>query len=248
MNLYLIQHELNQIFCNRKSWYSLAIIQTILGLIFNWLLLNFIKNQAITHTMHYGITEEVLHPFYAWYALLMLVLLPMFITQIICAEKQNGTIINYYCAPIKSSTVIFNKYISLNILLLISLCMASIMPLWITVSGKLDWGQFLATFLGVYLMLSAAQALCVSVAAFMTNTIRANITIFVTLAGIILLEWAAQFAGKHTLFLQEFALLKPLKPFLAGIINIRAIAYYLLLMLSFLSLAVWRFSRRWQNV
>jgi ABC-type transport system involved in multi-copper enzyme maturation permease subunit len=246
MNLPIIQHELRQIYCNRKAWFGLSFLQAMLAIIFYWLMINFIKHQASTQIMHYGITEEVIHPFYGWYVLLMLLFLPLFATQSICAEKQNGTMINYYCSSFSARRIIFNKYISLNILLTISLLITSIMPICIIFSGQLDWGLFLATLLGVYLMLNAAIAFCLGIACFMQSPLRANIIILLSLGVFVLLEWAAQYAGKHALFLQSYSLLRPLKPFLAGVISVRYMAYYLLIALVFLCLGSWRFGSRYQ--
>ncbi|HSX20453.1 MAG TPA: ABC transporter permease [Gammaproteobacteria bacterium] len=246
MILSITRHELRQVFGKAKTWYCLAVLQALLAVIFNWLISNFLKNQAITDTMHYGITEEVLHPFYAWFALLALILLPMLATQMLCAEKQRGTIVNYYCAPITPMQVILGKFFTLNILLVMLLAYSSVMPLSIMRSGALDWGQYISSLVGVYLMLSAAMAICLSLSSMFANVIRANMLILIALASFVLLEWAAQYTGRHAMFLQTFGLLKPLKGFLAGVITLRATAYYSLLVLGFLCLGSWGYARRWQ--
>lgn len=242
----IVRHELRQAIFNSKTWICLSVIQVLQAIIFNWLLNNFLKSQAINNTMHFGITEEVLHPYYAWFALLVLVLSPMLATQMICAEKQRGTMINYYCAPITSLQFILGKFFSLNILLAIVLAFISIMPCCIVLSGELDWGQFAASLCGVYLMLCASLALGLGISSLSNNIIRTNLIIFVTLLSFILLEWAAQYMGPHSMFLQNFGLLKPLKIFLAGIISARAIAYYGLIMVASLWLGSISF-RRWAH-
>lgn len=242
----IIRHELRQVLYKAKTWYCIAVLQALMAIIFKWLITNYLHSQVISSVMHFGITEEVLHPFYAWFGLLALVLLPMLTTQMICAEKQQGTIVNYYCAPISSLQFMFAKFLSINILLIMLLGFISIMPLSIMFSGSLDWGQYAATLCGVYLMLAAAIAIGLSLSAFMGNVIRANMLISVAILSCILLEWAAQYMGTNALFLQSFGLLKPLKSFLAGIINLRALAYYSLLVVAFLWLGSWGYTRRWQ--
>lgn len=244
----ILRHELRLAINNRKTWYCVAMLQASLGLIFNWLLTGFLKTQASTQIINNGITEEVIHPFYGWFALLMLLFMPMITTQSICAEKQHGTIVNYYCSPVTASQVIWGKFLSLNVMLLLSMLLISIMPLTILISGSLDWGQFFATLLGLYLMLSAATAVALCVSTFMHNIIRSNILIFFALGSLVMLEWAAQYLGKHALFVQSFGLLNPLKLFLAGIINVQCVAFYLSLMVCFLILSSWRLTRRWHDV
>lgn len=225
----IVRHELRQVLFNSKTWGCLSVLQILQAIIFNWLLKNFLKSQAISNTMHFGITEEVLHPYYAWFALLVLMLAPMLATQMICAEKQRGTIVNYYCAPISSLQFMLGKFLSLNILLFALIAFISIMPCCIVISGELDWGQFAASILGVYLMLSAAFSIGLCVSAYFSNIMRTNMFIFIILLSFILIEWAAQYMGPHAMYLQNFGLLKPLKVFLAGIISVQALSYYALL-------------------
>lgn len=243
----IVQHELKQLINNSKAWYLLAVIQTMLAILFKWLVTNFLKYQAITEIPHYGITEEVIHPFYGWVALMLLIFLPMVTAQAFCAEKQNGTIRNYYCAPITGLQLLLGKFISLNIAMLFILLIASLMPITILISGNLDLGQFAAVIIGVYLMLSAALATGLGVSMHMNNILRANITIFLIITMFIMLEWAAQYTVKYSMFLQEFGLLSPLKMFLSGILSTRHIAYYLLIITVFLLLGAWRYSREVNN-
>lgn len=248
MIISIIRHELRQTISNPKTWYFLAITQFMLAILFKWLLNDFLANQATTQTMHYGITEELIHPFYGWFALLILVLLPMIATQTFCTEKQRGTMLNYYCSPITGVQLLIAKFLSLNILMIGAMTIISFMPMAILISGSLDWGQFTAAVLGVYLMLSAALATSLGFSMFMNNTLRSNVVIFLALTMFVMLEWAAQYTAGHAIFLQTFGLLNPLKTFLAGILSIRYIAYYLLVIISFLLLGSWRYSRRWNDV
>lgn len=248
MNMSIVRHELRQVICNHKTWFCLAVIQMLLGIIFNWLIINFLKNQAITETMHYGITEEVIHPFYACITLIALLFIPIIATQMICAEKQHGTIINYYCAPISGLQIILGKFITFNIIVVTLLGLTSIMPLTITISGTIDWGQYLATLIGVYLMLNAVIAICLGLAAFMSNIVRANLFIAMAVIGLVLIEWVAQYAGSYAIFLQTFGLLKPLKAFFAGIISVRLSAYYILITMVFLWLGSKSHTLRSQDV
>jgi len=247
MIISIIRHELRQASNNPKSWYFLATIQAMLAILFKWLITNFLRNQAITQTQHYGITEEVIHPFYGWFALMVLVLLPMIASQALCSEKQRGTMHNYYCSPITGLQLLLAKFLSLNILLIFVMAVFSIMPITILISGSLDWGQFAAATLGVYLMLSAALATSLGLSMFMNNVLRANVIIFLTLTIFVMIEWAAQYTSGHAMFLQTFGLLSPLKTFLAGILSIRYIAYYLLVITSFILLGSWRYTRRWND-
>jgi len=225
----IIKHELRLTICNRKTWLCLAVVQFMLAVIFNWLMLNFLKQKISVESLRYGVTEEVIHPYYAWFALLVLAFIPMLTTQSICAEKNRNTILNYYCAPITSLQVILGKFLALNMMLVLTMLSISLLPLTIILSGSIDWGQYVSSIIGLYLMLSAALALGLMFSSYMSNIARSNAVIFFSILAFILLEWAAQFAGKQAMFLQSFGLLNPLKSFLSGIISVQHVAYYLLI-------------------
>jgi ABC-type transport system involved in multi-copper enzyme maturation permease subunit len=248
MIISIIRHELKQAVNNPKAWYFLATIQVMLAILFKWLLNNFLANQAITQIEHYGITEEVIHPFYGWVALMILMLLPAIGTQAFCSEKQRGTMINYYCSPITGLQLLVAKFLSFNLLMIAAMVIISFMPITILISGSLDWGQFAAATFGVYLMLSAALATSLGLSMFMNNILRSNIIIFLALTIFVMIEWAAQYTAGHAIFLQKFGLLSPLKTFLAGILSIRYIAFYLFVITCFLLLGTWRYTRRWNDV
>lgn len=248
MIISIIRHELKQVINNAKSWYFLAATQALLAILFKWLITNFLKNQSITQVTNYGITEEVIHPFYGWFALMILIFLPMIATQSFCAEKQRGTMNNYFCSPITGLQLLLGKFLSLNILMLFVMVIISLMPMTILISGSLDWGQFAAATLGVYLMLSAALATSLGLSMFMNKVLRSNMIIFLFLTVFIMAEWAAQYTAGYAMFLQTFGLLSPLKTFLAGILSIRHLAYYLLVITNFILLGAWRYNRRWNDV
>jgi ABC-2 type transport system permease protein len=243
MIISIIRHELHQIVYNRKTWFCLAAIHALMAIIFNWLIVSFLKNQALVENAHFGITEQVVHPFYAWFSLIVLIFIPMISTQALCAEKISKTYVNYQCAPITAAQVIIAKFVSISIILLFVLTSLSIMPLSIISSGSLDWGQYTTSILGAYLMLNAALAIGLGISTFMNSIARSNLIIFLILMSFVLLEWAAQYTGPSAVFLQTFGLLNPLKNFLAGLLSLQNLAYYLLIICSFLSLAAWRFNR-----
>lgn len=248
MIISIIKHEVRQAILSSKTWYCLAALHALMGIIFNWLITMFLKNQVMLATAKHGITEEVVHPYYAWFTLIILIFVPMLSSQTLCTEKSNRTIVNYYCAPISSSQFILGKFLAINLIMLFILASISILPLSIIISGSLDWGQYAASILGVYLILSSALAIGLSIASFMSSVARSNIIIFFSLLSFILFEWAAQFTGSYAMLLQTFGLLYPLKSLLAGSLNLQQISYYLLIISSGLITGSLGFIRGRRNV
>lgn len=244
----IAKHELRIAICNRKFWYSVAILQLALATIYQWLLSGFLLKQHNPNVEHFGITEEVIHPYLATFSLLLLVFIPVITTQTLCGERQRRTLVNLYCSPITAWQIILGKYLHLSIVLLSCLGLSSMMPLFTLFSGTIDWGQYLCSVLGIYLMASVALSTGIALSSFMYNASRCNIYIFASLLLLIMIEWAAQFTGPAAIYLQSFGLLRPLKVFFAGAISLQHLSYYLALTGIFLSITVWRIARRWYDV
>src|ERR1700685_2394003 len=106
----IAQHEFLKLFKTGKIWKLLALCQFVLGFIFLWLLEDFIfKSQQafFSNTETFGITEKVLHPFFAWTALFFLLITPLFATQSLTMERKSHTLELYLLAPIKTKEIIF---------------------------------------------------------------------------------------------------------------------------------------------
>ena len=237
-------HELRLVLCNRKTWFCLAALHALMGIIFNWLISIYLKDKIIVTTTAYGITEKIIHPYYAWFSLLILFMTPMIATQILCAEKVNKTMLNYQTAPISTASIIFGKYLAVNLILVLAILAVSILPLSLLLSSSLDWGQFIAGILGAYLMLSATLAVGCGISSFMHNITRSNFIIFLAILSFILLEWAAQYTGPYAMYLQHFGLLNPLKNFLSGVINLQSVCYYACISYIFLTIGTWELNKK----
>lgn len=235
----ITRHELRQVLSNPRSWYTLAVLFALMAILFNWLMNIYLQDQLLDINIATGVTEAVIHPYYAWFALISLILIPSVTTQYLCGEKNRGTLLNYHFTKLTATQLFLGKLNALGIMLALLLCCISCIPLTIMLSGTLDWGQFVTCILGVYLMLWVAIAVGLCISAFMHNILRANFMIFSGLVIFIMFEWAAQFT-KYSLFLQKFALLKPLKSFLAGVISPAYIIYYLLVIAACVVIGSWR--------
>lgn len=191
----------------------------------------------------YGITEEIVRPYLAWFALLTLFFIPGIATSLICAEKVNKTIINYYYSPISGLYVVAGKFLSFCTLLLLMIILSSVLPISLMIAGNLDWGQFVVGAAGVYLMLCAAMSFAILVSSFTNSVLRSNIAIFVGLFAFICIEWAAEFTGKLALTLQFYGLLYPLKDLLSGYVTLQSVAYYFFIILLCLLLSSLKYER-----
>lgn len=239
----IIQHELTRFFKSAKFWYLLALFQVIMGSLFYWLLTHYQANLPFLtegNLIRRGLTEEVLHPYYAWFSLLFLLWVPVGTTEMISQERSNKTWINYCMCPVCEKSILLGKFFALLIFLLIILSCISLAPFTLAFGTDLDWGQCLTSLFGICLFLGCALSIGLCISSFSSQPILTNFITLFTLISLILLEWGVQFLGSNGTILQHFGLLNPLKSFLAGMIVFEDILYYLTFSIACLTLSLWR--------
>jgi len=239
----LAQHEFTSLLKTGKIWKLLALCQCILGFIFYSLMEDYsFKSQQslLENNGSFGITEEVIHPLFAWTALFFFFITPLLATHSLTQERKSHTLELYLTSAISSTQIILGKYLGILVGQLFLLLPVLIMPLLITLHDRLDIGQFLSGIFGLILLLSATLSLSFFIACFSKEPLIAALVIFVTLFFLTLLEWIGSNLNPGLQWIKEFALLYHCKNFLSGAINTRDILYYTVFSGTFIYLSVFR--------
>jgi len=242
----IAQHEFLALFKTGKIWKLLALCQFVLGLIFYWLMEEFLgKNQRLLIESHsvFGITEEVIHPLFAWTALFFFFITSLLASHSISQERKSRTLELYLTSPISTAQIIIGKFIGLFFGQLFLLLPLILMPLVIVLQDHVDWGQFFAGLIGLILLLGTTLSLGIFISSFSTEPLLAAALTFVSLFLLSLLEWATQFISPPSSWLAEFALLYHCKNFLSGVIHSRDIIYYCILSSFFIFLSILRLNQ-----
>ena len=128
--------------------------------------------------------------------------------RLIAEERQNGTLVLLTSSPVYDRAIILGKFFSAFAFLAMVTLATAFMPALIMVNGKLSIGQVAAGYLGLLLLGGAALAIGTLGSALARSQVLAAI-----LSGAML---ALALWGRH------------FPPFQAGVINLRDVAYYLL--------------------
>jgi len=242
----IAQHELSAFFKTGKIWKLLALCQCILGLIFYWLIQDFLfKSQKllIEQNSSFGITEEVIHPLLAWTALFFFFITPLLATSSLTQERKSHTLELYLISPISTTDIILGKFLGSTFAQIFLLFPVLVMPLFITLHDRLDIGQFMTGLLGLVLLLTTSLSLGFFISSFSKEPLIAALVIFISLFLLSLLEWGVRFISPYISWLAELALLYHCKNFLSGVINSRDVLYYVLTTIFFLYLSVIRLNQ-----
>ena len=169
--------------------------------------------------------------------------------RLIAEERQTGTLVLLTSSPVRDREIILGKFFSsLAFLAMITLATA-FMPALIMINGKLSIGQVAAGYLGLLLLGSAALAIGTLGSALARSQVLAAILSGAMLVGLIVVWLLAGVSERplNEVFLALALWGRHFPPFQAGVINLRDVAYYLLVTY-FALFAATRVleARRWQ--
>jgi ABC-2 type transport system permease protein len=169
--------------------------------------------------------------------------------RLLAEERQTGTLVLLTSSPVRDREIILGKFFSsLAFLALITLATA-FMPALIIINGKLSIGQVAAGYLGLLLLGSAALAIGTLGSALARSQVLAAILSGAMLVGLIVVWLLAGVSERplNDVFLALALWGRHFPPFQAGVINLRDVAYYLLVTY-FALFAATRVleARRWQ--
>jgi ABC-2 type transport system permease protein len=162
---------------------------------------------------------------------LCVVTLPLFTMRSLSEEKRMGTIEILITMPVKDSEVILGKFLSAFVMVGVQLGLLFLYPLIMFYGFKLgnfDWGPFWTAMLGFMLLSAAGIAIGLMFSSFTESQILAFFGTSVTLSALYALGYMVTYL-KGTLgdVLAFVSLQTRFEPFSLGIIDTRAIVYFL---------------------
>ena len=244
MILTLAARELRSMFLSPLAWAIIGIVQFILAFIFAISLEQFlVVHQPRLHLYNFaiGITDIVVVPIYDVAATVMMFTIPLITMRIISEEKRSTSIALLYSAPLTMTEIILGKYLGVVSFLAVMTFVYTLMPLSLLFAGALNWGLFLSSLLGTFLLACAFAA----IGLFMSSLTKQPIIAAMSTFGAILLLWILSVAGNSNNgdafnLLSYLSILDHLQAFQRGIFATSDFIYYLLVIIVFLVLSVRR--------
>jgi ABC-2 type transport system permease protein len=242
--LEIAARDLRRMFAGPLAWSALALLQLVLGLFFFLTFLwDFGHKQALLvgAKSSFGITAYVAAPLFKTTALLMMLLLPVLSMRTLAEERRNGTMALLLSSPVSMSAIVIGKYLSLLAFMALMTLMVSLMPLSLALGGTIDFGLLASAMLGLFLTLATFSAAGVY-ASSLTN--QPGAAAVATLA-ILLTLWFAHTSstgveGSAAQVLQWLSLTRHVDALMRGVFSSVDVAYFLILIATFLVFAVRR--------
>lgn len=244
MALRIAWRELRNLFLSPLAWCVLAVVQFILAWIFLAAVDGFRGNPSAVA----GVTDSVAAGLYSISSIVMLLVVPLLSMRLVAEERRSGSLTLLFSAPVRMSDIVLGKYLGLLGFLVIMVLMLTLMPLSLALGTHLDYGKLASCVLGIVLLLAAFSA----AGLYMSTLTRQPVVAAVSGFGLLLFLWVVNWLGKgdvrYSEALHYVSLVSHYTSLLQGSFDSSDLAYYLLFVLTFLTLSIRRLDgQRLQN-
>jgi len=244
VNIFIISaRELRSLFLSPLSWTVLAITQAFVAYTFLVKLELFLqlKPQLPGLPGAPGLTAIVAAPALKAAGMVMLLVVPLVTMRLISGERRSGTLSLLLSAPISVTEIVLGKYLGVMSLFGIVVLVILLTPLSLLAGGTLDYGLLASGFLGLLLLIASFAA----VGLFMSTLTEHPAVSAVSTFGVLLLLWNMDWAGTGAVegvrpLFSYIAITSHFNALLRGVVDSADLIYSLLVVVTFLVLAIRR--------
>ena len=246
MILTIAIRELKNLFLSPLAWAIMAVLQLILAYLFLSQLDTYMLLQPRLAGIEGapGVTDIVVAPLLQTTGFLLLLVAPAITMRVFSDEKRNRTLSLLLSAPVSMTDIVLGKFLGITFFLLLLLALLAAMPLALYAGTTLDAGKLLAGLLGLALLLAAIAAIGV----FMSSLTEQPVVAAISTLGLLMLLWIIDWSGGSqegmTDLLPYLSMKTHYESFLKGLFSTADVAYYLLLITTFLILTIRRLDQQ----
>jgi len=238
----LARNELYRLFLSPLAWIVLALTQVILAYLFLTHLDYFMQIQAKISAIPGapGVTELIASPLLNSAATILLLITPIITMRLIAEDRRNDSFPLLLSAPLSSSQIVLGKYLGTVGFFFILLLLISLMPLSLYLGSDVDFGLLATGLLGLCLLVASFTAIGLFLSSLTKQPTIAAISTFTLLFLLWIIDWAdsAEMAGESSGLFNWLSMLRHYEPMLRGEINSSDIAYYVIIIITFLALTI----------
>jgi len=246
MILTIASRELKNLFLSPLAWAIMAVLQLILAYLFLSQLDTFMLLQPRLAGIEGapGVTDIVVAPLLQTTGFLLLLVAPAITMRVFSDERRNRTLSLLLSAPVSMTDIVLGKFLGVTLFFLLLLVLLAAMPLALYAGTTLDAGKLAAGLLGLGLLLSAIAAIGVFMSSLTEQPVVAAISTLGLLMMLWIIDWSGDGAQGVTDLLPYLSLKTHFESFLKGLFSTADVAYYLLLIATFLLLGIRRLDQQ----
>ncbi|MDX9951018.1 MAG: ABC transporter permease subunit [Methylophilaceae bacterium] len=236
----IVRKELKSLFSSPMGWVILALLQFVFGTFFLIGVDQYFQTMsgAMRPEQRIGITAFVGQNVFGIASFVMLFAVPLLSMRLISEERRQNTLPFLFSAPLSITEIVIGKFLGLvgflSIIILFMAAMMSSMHLW----TDLDFGYIFSNVLGLWLLVASFSALGIYVSSLTHQPVVAGIITFVALFALLILDHFL--AGDPTSTMAYLSLMRHFEPFSRGLLDTKDFAYFILFIITFLTLTIRR--------
>jgi gliding motility-associated transport system permease protein len=240
----IFRKETANFFVSPIAYAVIAIFLLISGFFFwaNVSFMSLVSLQAANNPMvaeRINLTDVVIRPLVQNMSIVLLFVMPLLTMRLFSEEKKSGTIELLLTYPVTDWSVLFGKFLSAALLLLIML--AGTLPFLALLFGigNPDPGTLLSGYLGLLLMGAAFMALGIFISSLTENQIVAAAISFGSALLFWVLSWSSTLSGEKVgAVLRQLSILEHLESFNKGMLALPDLSFFVLFTAFFLFLTL----------
>lgn len=236
----IVRKELKSLFSSPMGWVILALLQFVFGTFFLIGVDQYFQTMsgAMRPEQRVGVTAFVGQNVFGIASFVMLFAVPLLSMRLISEERRQQTLTFLFSAPLSITEIVIGKFLGLvsflSIMILLMAAMMSSMNLW----TEVDFGYIFSNVLGLWLLVASFSALGIYVSSLTSQPVVAGIITFVALFAMLILDHF--FAGDPTSTMAYLSLMRHFEPFSRGLLDTKDLVYFLLFIITFLTLTIRR--------
>ncbi len=240
MIINVARKELKSMFASPMGWVILALLMFSFGTYY----LNGVNDYfevmsgAMRPAERTGVTQFVGQVVYGFASFMVLFAVPLLSMRLASEERRSQTLPFLFSAPVSITEIVVGKFLGLVAFLSILVVYIALMMTTLKLWADIDFGFILANSVGLFLMIASFSALGLFFSSLTQQPVIAAILTFIALFALMFLD--RFFAGDPTNTLANLSLVSHFRSFSGGLIDTGDIAYFLLFILTFLTLTVRR--------
>ncbi len=241
----IARREITSMFLSPLAWVILGVIQTVLGYMFLAQLDNYaiLQPQLMRLENTPGVTDIVIAPLFQLAAIILLMIMPLITMRSFAEEKRNKTLSLLISSPLSMTEIVLGKFLGLFLFVLILVSLLMLMPLSLYSGTALDTGKLASIYLAMLLLLGSFAAIGLYLSSLTDNQTIAAVSTF----GALLMLWIIDLGAGETWAGQSIAayisIVQHQQSMLEGVLNSSDVAYYLLLITTFVVLTIRQLDR-----
>jgi ABC-2 type transport system permease protein len=236
----ILRRELGHLLAAPSLWGLLAVHQFLVAYMFLLALDFYSRFQLEFGRLDHlpGLTGMVAAPLFETAGLVALFVVPLFTVGLLCEERRTGNLRFLFSTPVSATGIVLGKYLALLGGLLLVMGVTLLSPLSLLLGAVLDAPHLAAAVLGYGLFLMTVGAIGLLFSALTAQPVVAGGGTYALLLFLWILDQGE--LAEESPVVRYLSLFEHLRTLLRGVLDSVDVAYFLLLIVGCLTLAIWR--------